>query len=848
MASFTDAISQFNPYVQQLSVDTMAKVGMYKQQQYDQGVQKVQSYIDNVAGMDVAKDSDKAYLQSKLNQLGSNLKYVAAGDFSNQQVVNSVGGMATTIGKDENIRNAVSSTAIYKKGLSEIENARKKGKAHSSNVWDFTQNANNWLNSEQVGEKFTGRYTPYTEDYNKKALEAVKALHPKMQDIDIPYIIQDGQIQYNRLAEVMQIKKITEVSEGAIRDAVAAVLNEDDYNQMGLDGRYKFRGVDSSKLQQLATSDYVSQKNFALEQIEALTVQKKMNIGDPIKNSQIEDRIKYYQDMLGDPYEGIKGKLDLELQTNLEEAQNNPDGVKSRIYKDGFLKQFASAFKWREESIKYNDSPFEKVKQWKTDNIFKWAKFGEDKKNAERDYLLKVEDLAEKKLTNELKRIELYGDQNLTDWTKLGNETDGSDSAKTYSDLIDGNAQKQTGIKQRMIDRGYTDGEVNKFISEYNKDPKDYNGPATFIGLLKENAKIGNLNEALKQKSDKIMADAAAKVMRGAEYAEIREVMGKTIRIPDAKGKVTEFNGTQLIKDIQAGKVSFREDKAPAGQIYIDYKDVDGNPAKFTTSKLFLSRTIGGKEIKTLAKYFDQYGADVQKEYGNQIAPLVQEYIPRIKGVPGKKEGGLAPTVALNLSALITSADYQEIAADNNTNLETASSYLNDENAKNTKVFVHNYGGDNYEIWLKNEKSPKVIQKLKVSREKIDSVFGQGYTNNFSDAAMRLKIGRGNTNINADPTKATLQTKFGDMPNIQRMNVTADLEEDPSAPGTFVPMINVRKKNGKYTTFPISGKNRTQRLGYEQGITQINALTDDSLLALLKQSYPKFNFSTLDID
>ena len=848
MASFTDSITQFNPYVSQLPVEAMVKVGMQKQAQYDQGVQKIQSQIDNVAGMDIAKDSDKQYLQSKLNQLGSKLTAVAAGDFSNQQLVSAVGGMATQVGKDESVQNAVASTVMYKKGLSEIDEARKKGKAHVSNVWDFTQSANDYLSNDKVGERFTKRYTPYTEDYNKKALEAVKALHPKMQDIDIPFLIQNGQINYNKLGEVMQNKKITEVSEGQIRDAVAAVLNEGDYNQMALDGRYKFRGVDSSKLQELATNDYIAQKDFAIGQITALEEQRKMNIGDPIKNKQIEDRILYYQDMLGDPNEGKKGKLDIELQTNLEEAQNDPDAVKARIYKDGFLKQFASAFKWREESIKYEDSPFEKVRQWKATNAFNWAKFNEEKRQFGLNYELNVADLEEKKKANELKRLELYGDQNLTDWTTLGNNTDGASAAKTYSDLIDGNAQKQEGIRQGMADKGYTDAEINSFISQYNKDPKKYTGPATLIGLLKENAKIANFNTALQQKSDKIMADAAAKVMKGDEYREVRDVMGKTIRIPDAAGKVTEFNGTQLIKDIQAGKVTFKEDRAPAGQIYIDYKDANGKPARFTTSKLFLDRAVGGKEIKTLSKYFNQYGSDVQKEYGNQIAPLVQEFIPRIKGVPGKKEGGLAPIVALNLSALITSADYQDIAADGNTNLTTASSYLNAENAKDTKVFVHNYGGNNYEIWLKNEKSPNVIQKLKVPREKIDRVFGPGYTNSFSDEAMRLKLGRGNTNINADPTQSTLQTKFGDMPNIQRMDVTADLDEDPSAPGTFVPMINVRGTNGKYTTFPISGKNRMQRLGYEQGVTQINALTDDSLLALLKQSYPKFDFSTLDID
>jgi hypothetical protein len=80
------------------------------------------------------------------------------------------------------------------------------------------------------------------------------------------------------------------------------------------------------------------------------------------------------------------------------------------------------------------------------------------------------------------------------------------------------------------------------------------------------------------------------------------------------------------------------------------------------------------------------------------------------------------------------------------------------------------------------------------------------------------------------------------------MDVTADLDEDISAPGTFVPMINVRQKNGRYMNFAISGKNKMQRLGYEQGVIQINALNDDSLLALLKENYPKFDFSTLDID
>ena len=43
----------------------------------------IQSNIDNIAGLDIVRGVDKAYLQSKLNQLGNNLMTVAAGDFSN---------------------------------------------------------------------------------------------------------------------------------------------------------------------------------------------------------------------------------------------------------------------------------------------------------------------------------------------------------------------------------------------------------------------------------------------------------------------------------------------------------------------------------------------------------------------------------------------------------------------------------------------------------------------------------------------------------------------------------------------------------------------------------------------
>ena len=110
MASWTDRIPTFNPYVAQLPVEAMVQVGMQKQKQYDEGIQKIQTNIDNIAGLDIIRDIDKTYLQSKLNQLGNDIRTVAAGDFSNFQLVNSVNGMTNQISKDRNVLNAISST------------------------------------------------------------------------------------------------------------------------------------------------------------------------------------------------------------------------------------------------------------------------------------------------------------------------------------------------------------------------------------------------------------------------------------------------------------------------------------------------------------------------------------------------------------------------------------------------------------------------------------------------------------------------------------------------------------------------------------------------------------------
>lgn len=351
MASFTDAISQFNPYVAQLPVEAMAKVGMQKQAQYEQGVQKIQAYIDNIAGMDVAHDADKSYLQSKMNQLGNNLKVVAGGDFSNQQLVNSVGGMATQIIKDPNIQNAVASTAWYKKQKQQLDADYQAGKSSIANVRDFDRQANKWLSNNEIGQTFRGRYSPYI-DVEKKWREIVKSINPGATTEEFMYenyVGPNGTVQTDKLAAAMT--KITKegVSAETIENAIRASLTPDDLNQIRIDANYRFENTTPDDLRIMATSTYGKNIDYLDKLEKNLSGVANLSTSDPIRRQQALDTI-----------EQIKTKrlnLKSQLQDSLGLIDKDPEAVKVNMYKEGFIDQFAKSYSWEKKALEYLSNP-----------------------------------------------------------------------------------------------------------------------------------------------------------------------------------------------------------------------------------------------------------------------------------------------------------------------------------------------------------------------------------------------------------------------------------------------------------------------------------------------------------
>lgn len=353
MASWTDAISTFNPYVSTLPVDAMVKVGMQKQAQYEEGVQKIQSNIDQVAGMDVLKDIDKNYLQTKLNDLGKNLRTVAAGDFSDFQLVNSVGGMAKQISRDKNVQNAVSSTAWYRKQQKAIEDARKEGKSNVANEDLFNTQVSGWLGDNKVGSSFSSEYIPYTDVF-KKLQEIAKSVGEDstivqqlfQTDANGNPVYKDGKLQYN---DVMAETLLKGKDKNKILNAFQSGLDANDYRQLGITGRYELKGRSKEDLGKSLEDGFLDyQKNSLLQK-------------DSIQDKILELKTKGGAQKDIDALQEVVLKIDDNIakrRSSVDQMKSaDPDAIRGSIYTNNFLDSLSNSFSTKETYTKYSKNP-----------------------------------------------------------------------------------------------------------------------------------------------------------------------------------------------------------------------------------------------------------------------------------------------------------------------------------------------------------------------------------------------------------------------------------------------------------------------------------------------------------
>lgn len=403
MASFASNPSQFNPYISQLPiVEEMSKVGMEKQAKYDQGLQKIQTQIDNVAGMDIIRDVDKKYLQSKMGELGNNLKYVAAGDFSNYQLVNSIGGMVNQVGKDENVQNAVYSTMKYKKGAADMAAANKAGKGSPSNDWDFNDKANKWINSGDIKSTFNASYDPYT-NYKKNALEVIKSL-TKDESITDDAFGTDAKGNLV-ITDAMVRKTLKGISPEKIQQALMAGLTPADFKQMQIDGRYTYSNVDNETFANSIKNSHEENVKFYTKQRAILDNAKLSTTSNP-ERAKLDAQIASIDKTLKN--------INAEYSNTAERfAMGDFDSAKAQLHTSNFMNGFSKAFSYTQTSQTVENNPYADMAMRREIKNQDWKKFAMQYEQDERQfgmkYALDLQDLATKREANALKEKELGG-------------------------------------------------------------------------------------------------------------------------------------------------------------------------------------------------------------------------------------------------------------------------------------------------------------------------------------------------------------------------------------------------------------------------------------------------------
>jgi hypothetical protein len=349
MASFTDQIMQFNPYVQQLPVEAMAQVGMYKQQKYEEGVQKVQSYIDNIAGLDVMKDVDKQYLQSKLNQLGSKLRSVAAGDFSNFQLVNSVGGMATQVVKDPLVQNSVQSTAWYRKQREKIQKDIDEGKSNPANIDKFDKQASIWLNDKNPGQKFSGQYNPFF-DVDKFVKETFDAVKPDGYTSEMIYetdtsgrILIDPKTKKPIFSPVMTRLEQDGRFPKTVKDTLEQIFSDPRVTQqLQINGEYNYKNFEGDNLKALAKE--MTDKKLSVYDLALAELNIKKSTGEDVQ-AEI------------DAVENKRKKAQISLNEVIELANTNPDALRGMLYKDDVYDNWTTMYGTIKEKRTTHENP-----------------------------------------------------------------------------------------------------------------------------------------------------------------------------------------------------------------------------------------------------------------------------------------------------------------------------------------------------------------------------------------------------------------------------------------------------------------------------------------------------------
>lgn len=808
MASFTDNIPTFAPYRPEFPVEAGLMVGVEKERQFLEGVQRVQGYVSSLHGFDIMKPETRSYLEGKIGEMKTAVGSVN-GDFSDQRLTNAIGGVAGKISNDPIVQNGITSTMTFRKGQADIEESKKNGKYSVENEWDFQTEASKWLNDKDYTTQFEHEYTPYI-DVRKKVMDVIKSLGDNELIQQVPFVTDSkGNIMIDKatgkpiINHAIIEKHYKGKSADRIVNAITASLDSNDFNQLAITGRYVQKDSHPIEIQKDLENDYKDRKIAIVNAIAELSVEKMINTNDPQYQKEVEEKIDGYNNELS--------KLDVDYKSDLNTLATNPDAIKSNLYIKSFLNGISSAFTTEEQYTKYLDNPFfnnfMEEERFKLDKWYKQESLDIQRMQEER---LRFEALTKegggKKGTKGESDLS-YSPTSYPVGTNIPSPTELSfrDETNTLTDkkyeilesIVDAHAHKEfedwKKVSQAMEAEGQKPLNKKAFLeSTFKKLKTAWDSKQDLPQSVEE--KISQLKDIdydveTKQQSLRKIKDKADQQYPGFDYGSIsNKIESKSYTFPD--GETINMSGDDFVNLAIAKSENLIFKSGEGKERYNDAKNRLVSKFGERTARILIDIAYPRKSKELSESYKIAEEAVSNTNYIDRRNLISSELIK--SGLAGNPQGYSIKMEKGEDKNRVTSflTDYANETKRTGTNThpdfdrDDLFAAISSSKGYSTKIIrnpsTSKYGEDKFEVEVTNDNSGK-ITRLYVTPEQAEQLTGRDFTAKFSKITDRLRYSAtGTTNYES----SSLTGKYAssaflsrdDFPNVQ-LPVKADISK-----------------------------------------------------------------------
>lgn len=368
MANFLEGPRRLNNYISQIPVDVYSSVGMQKQLEYQQGVAKVKSIIQNSEGLggEMVRDIDRTYLNSRVDEMTQKINKIGNADFSNESLINQIEKLSSSLAGDQLIQNAISNSKKYLKDETAITQAKEKGQWSVQNEWFLRKQMSPWLNDTTMQQSYnTSGFIPYS-DVLGDVVKLYKEKKPNMTLVQGPngdfysYENLNGQA-IGKDSRTLTETTIKELRPDQIAEEINALLTPSQREQLAINSAYQYRDIVTPiQVKSLIDTHFKNSEEY----YENLLEKEKLSLTLSADTDSIKQITRNINDI-----QKRKNELASTKKGLFEASSSNLEGVKSSIYFNDFLKNMSTHLGYREQSVKVVDNPsykaqLEEYKAW----------------------------------------------------------------------------------------------------------------------------------------------------------------------------------------------------------------------------------------------------------------------------------------------------------------------------------------------------------------------------------------------------------------------------------------------------------------------------------------------------